>query len=370
MPGSISTETGGSVYSEMVGSVWGEIIKLLIHFARPFSGEPTAPGVPYRTFAINDVSKVPAGEAVGRGTVEEGYTQLLLDLDEAEQKLPEGGADRANKGAAIALKSRIKLHKQDWAGVLTEAAKISDDYAVTANPATPFRGGTSSDNIFSFINSEGSNPNVNGALAAMYGNPADGGRGLVKISPLIWRADFWHADDTRRSGLTARNGAGIYTAKYIDHVTRTDPNPILRYAEVALNAAEASAHQGDLGAAVDLLNSVRSRALPASVPAFTVAGLGGEAGVLQAIYNERRIEFLAEGRRWADIHRLSGSGEMEGTPEKAISRSIKNIDFYTTDRAISTDYALEYDDYRFIWPIPLDEIQNNASAPIAQNPGY
>lgn len=375
LPGAVES---GVLTQEAADAYRGEMLflralahhELLIHFARPFSGEPTAPGVPYRTFAINDVSKVPAGEAVGRGTVEEGYTQLLLDLDEAEQKLPEGGADRANKGAAIALKSRIKLHKQDWAGVLTEAAKISDDYAVTANPATPFRGGTSSDNIFSFINSEGSNPNVNGALAAMYGNPADGGRGLVKISPLIWRADFWHADDTRRSGLTARNAAGIYTAKYIDHVTRTDPNPILRYAEVALNAAEASAHQGDLGAAVDLLNSVRSRALPASVPAFTVAGLGGEAGVLQAIYNERRIEFLAEGRRWADIHRLSGSGVMEGTPEKAISRSVTNIDFYTTDRAISTDYALEYDSHLFIWPIPLEEIQTNASAPIAQNPGY
>src|SRR5690606_19803659 len=118
-----------------------------------------------RTFAINDVSKVPAGEAVGRGTVEEGYTQLLADLDEAEQKLPAGSPDRANKGAAIALKSRIKLHMQDWTGVLAEAAKIEADYDVTANPSTPFRGGTSSDNIFSFINSEGSNPNTNGALA-------------------------------------------------------------------------------------------------------------------------------------------------------------------------------------------------------------
>lgn len=344
--------------------------ELLIHFARPYSDDTQAPGVPYRTFAINDVSKVPAGEAVGRGTVEEGYTQLLADLDEAEQKLPAGSPDRANKGAAIALKSRIKLHMQDWTGVLAEAAKIEADYDVTANPSTPFRGGTSSDNIFSFINSEGSNPNTNGALAAMYGNPADGGRGLVKISPLIWRADFWHAEDTRRTTLTARNGAGIYTAKYIDHVTRTDPNPILRYSEVVLNAAEANAQLTQLDAAVALLNSVRGRALPASVPAFTAAGLGGQAGVLTAIYNERRIEFLAEGRRWADIHRLSGAGVMEGTPAKATSRSITNVDFYTTNRTVTTDYALEYDSHLFIWPIPLEEIQTNATAPIAQNPGY
>ncbi|WPR75133.1 RagB/SusD family nutrient uptake outer membrane protein [Algoriphagus sp. NG3] len=344
--------------------------ELLIHFARPYSDDPSLPGVPYRTFAINDVPKVPDGEAVGRGTVGEDYAQLLADLDEAEQKLPEGGVDRASKGAAIALKSRVKLHMEDWSGVISEFGKIDASYEVTANPAEPFRGGTSSDNIFSFINSEGSNPGTNGALPAMYGNPADGGRGLVKISPLIWRADFWNEADVRRTALTSRNAAGIYSAKYIDHVTRTDPNTILRFSEVVLNAAEANAQLGQLNDAVALLNSVRDRALPASVPSFTAGGLGGKDGVLTAIYNERRIEFLAEGRRWADIHRLAGAGVLPGIPAKVISRSIKNIDFYTTDRAFSTDYAEPYSSNLFIWPIPLEEIQNNASSPIEQNPGY
>jgi hypothetical protein len=344
--------------------------ELLIHFARPYSDDENAPGVPYRTFAINDVSKVPAGEAVPRGTVAEGYTQLLIDLDEAETLLPTGAASRANKGAAIALKSRIKLHKEDWAGVIAEHEKIKGSYAVTADPIAPFRGGTSTDNIFSFINSEGSNPGVNGALAPMYGNPANGGRGLVKISPLIWKAGFWHAEDTRRSSLTSRNASGIFTAKYIQYVTRTDPNTILRFSEVVLNAAEANAQLGNLDVAVALVNSVRDRALPDTVPSFTAAGLGGQAGILTAIYNERRIEFLAEGRRWSDIHRLSGAGIMAGVPVKAQSRGITNIDYYTTDRVVPTDHAIQYSSHLFIWPIPLEEIQTNASAPIAQNPGY
>ncbi|MGX7836109.1 hypothetical protein ACWKSR_13235, partial [Campylobacter fetus subsp. venerealis] len=67
----------------------------------------------------------------------------------------------------------------------------------------------SSENIFSFLNSAASNPGVNGALAAMYGNPANGGRGLVKISPVIWRADFWNAQDLRRSSLSSNNPEGI-----------------------------------------------------------------------------------------------------------------------------------------------------------------
>ncbi|WP_035467691.1 RagB/SusD family nutrient uptake outer membrane protein [Algoriphagus mannitolivorans] len=343
--------------------------ELLLHFARPYSENPSAPGVPYRTFAINDVPKVPQGEAVGRGTVGEDYNQLLSDLNEAETLLPTGTALRANKGAAIALKSRVKLHMKDWAGVIAEYAKIQGSYAVTPSPTTPFRTATSSDNIFSFVHTDASNAGVNGALASMYGNPNNGARGLVKVSPIIWRASFWHQEDTRRA-LTTQSSAGVYTNKYIDPVTYRDPTVILRFAEVVLNAAEANAQLGNLDVAVAQLNSVRSRALPASVPAFTAAGLGGKEGILTAIYNERRIEFLAEGRRWADIHRLSGAGVMTGVPAKATSRSITSIDFYTGARAIPTDHAIPYSSHLFIWPIPLEEIQTNASAPIAQNPGY
>lgn len=372
--------SNGVLTAEQANAYKGEMLflralahhELLVHFARPISDDENAPGVPYRTFSINDVPKVPEGEAVGRGTVGEAYDKLLADLDAAAAASGSGSGSvsRAGYGAAIALKTRVLLHMERWADVLVEYEKINDLYAVTANPATPFRGGTSSDNIFSFLNSEASNGTVNGALPAMYGNPANGGRGLVKISPLIWKASFWHAEDTRRSELTSRNAAGIYSAKYIDPVTRTDPNTILRFSEVVLNAAEANAQLGNLDVAVTLLNSVRDRALPDTVPSFTAAGLGGQAGVLTAIYNERRIEFLAEGRRWADIHRLSGAGVMNGIPLKAQSRSINNIDYYTTNRTVLTSHDLPYDSHLFIWPIPLVEIQTNTSAPIEQNPGY
>lgn len=367
--------TDGVLTSEEGNAYKGEMLflralahhELLIHFARPYADDPSSMGIPYRTFGVDDVAKVPDGEAVPRGTVGEDYTQLLLDLDAAEGFLPEGGPFRANKGAAIALKSRIKLHMQDWDGVLAEYTKLSSEYSVTANPATPFRGGTSTDNIFSFVNSAEANPGVNGALPSMYGNPNLGARGLVKISPIIWRADFWDSADTRRSLLTTQSSTGIFTDKYQDAVTYTDPNVILRFSEVVLNAAEANARLGNMMEAVDLLNSVRSRALPASVPAYTVAGLGD--GVLQAILNERRIEFLAEGRRWPDIHRLSGEGLMDGIPEKATTRSITSISFYQSGD-IPTDHSLEYSSHLFVWPIPLDEIQTNISAPIPQNPGY
>lgn len=378
-------ESSGAITTEVMNQYMGEALylralahhELVLYFARPYSDDPSSMGIPYRTFAINDVSKVGPGEAVGRGTVQEVYTQLLSDLDQAESLLNTStNPFRAQKGAAIGLKARIKLHMEDWAGVLAEYSKISGIYAVTANPLAPFRGGTSTDNIFSFQNSQTSNPGVNGALANMYGNPNLGSRGLVKISPVIWRAEFWLAEDTRRSqrgatdGMVSQGPLGMFTNKYIDNITFSDQSIVMRFSEVVLAAAEANARLGNAGPAVTLLNSVRSRALPASVPAYTTASFASTDALIDAIINETRIEFLAEGRRFPNIHRLSGEGRMAGIPLKATSRSINSLSFYTTSVAIPRDHALPYESNLFVWPIPLVEILTNSSAPIEQNPGY
>ncbi|WP_246539111.1 RagB/SusD family nutrient uptake outer membrane protein [Litoribacter ruber] len=350
--------------------------ELVVFFARPYADNPSSMGIPYRTFAINDVSLVEEGEGVGRGTVESVYQQLLADLDEAEELLPTSGtAFRARSQAAIGLKSRVKLHMQDWQGVIDEYNKLAGEFAVTPDPLTPFRGGTSSDNIFSFENTELSNAGVNGALPQMYGNPDRGARGLVKISPVIWTADFWLEEDERRSvangadGMVTTNPGGIFTNKYIDPVTYNDPTVIQRFAEVVLNAAEAQARLGNSGEAVSLLNEVRDRAIPAG-NSFTAAALGGMDEIIEAIIQERRIEFLAEGRRFPDIHRLAGEGRIPGIPAKAASRSVNSLDFYTGEAEIQFDHALEYSSNLFVWPIPQEEILNNATAPIEQNPGY
>lgn len=352
--------------------------ELVVYFARPYSDNPSSMGIPYRTFAINDVAKVQPGEAVGRGTVQSVYDQLLTDLNEAESLLPDAGnAFRARKAAAIALKARVKLHMKDWAGVIAEHAKLASAFAVTANPLAPFRGGNTSDNIFSFENTQASNAGVNGALPNMYGNPNKGARGLVKISPLIWRADFWHPRDLRRSvqgaadGMVSRGPLGMFTNKYIDNTTFSDPTPIIRFSEIVLAAAEAQARLGNSSAAVTLLNSVRNRALPSDVPVYTEASFATADALITAIINETRIEFLAEGRRFPNIHRLSGEGRMAGIPAKATSRSITSVTFYEDlTRTIPTDHSLAYTENIFVWPIPLEEILTNNSAPLPQNPGY
>jgi starch-binding outer membrane protein, SusD/RagB family len=196
---------------------------------------------------------------------------------------------------------------------------------------------------------------------------------LVKVSPLIWTAPFWAQGDLRRTELTTRGPDGIYTSKYDGYVNRDDPSPIIRHAEAVLNAAEANVRLGNAGEALVLLNSVRNRAIPAGTVPFTEAGLAGqEGGILQAILNEKRIEFLAEGIWWYDIHRLSGMGELPGIPPKVPSRSVNDISQYEEGvwGSEDLDHSLPYDNPQFIWPLPLQEIVNNPVLAGQQNPGY
>ncbi|MBB6003185.1 RagB/SusD family nutrient uptake outer membrane protein [Arcicella rosea] len=78
--------------------------------------------------------------------------------------------------------------------------------------------------------------------------------------------------------------------------------PVLRYAEVLLNLAEAKARLA--GASVDasalaLLNAVRGR----STTAYTAADFANSTALVNAILTERRIEFLGEGFRSIDLQR-------------------------------------------------------------------
>src|SRR5690606_25000911 len=104
------------------------------------------------------------------------------------------------------------------------------------------------------------------------------------------------------SGLTTvRNGQRVLakftkiTAPYTDYV------PIIRYAEVLLNYAEALAETNELVLAADLLLAVRKRA--DAEYTFPSAVRTDREALIAAILTERRIELLGEGFRTQDIQR-------------------------------------------------------------------
>ena len=53
------------------------------------------------------------------------------------------------------------------------------------------------------------------------------------------------------------------------------------------------------------MNLVRNRSLAALTSQYTTASFATRTDLVRAILLERRIEFLAEGRRWPDIHRTA-----------------------------------------------------------------
>jgi len=372
----------------------------LLMFAKPYlDGNGTALGIPWRDFPINTTAAVNSILTSPRNTVAEVYAKILDDLDYAETNLPAASGSisyRATKAAAIALKMRVKLHKGDWAGVITEGAKIVPTaavvypivptslvspiggYALTASPDGPFANNNSVENIFSIKNDPVDAPSTNGGLSRLLGAANLGGRGLVSLSPIIYNNPGWLCDDKRRSLLTVAgtNSAGtqsVFTTKYRDYPTYGDYAPQMRYAEVLLMLAEAEARNAAAVSTrgVDLLNVVRNRSLATPLTQqYTVASFATKVDLVKAILLERRIELLAEGRRWGDISRLVTDANYTtgGIPAKALNGTAGLSNFVCGAGYTPGQTAIPYANFLFLWPIPASEVVANPI--VVQNPGY
>ena len=90
---------------------------------------------------------------------------------------------------------------------------------------------------------------------------------------------------------------------------RNAPFPVYLPGEILLIRAEAQARLGDLAAARDLINQVRTRmgtatTLGASLPPLPADALDTLPEVLRQIAYERRYELYSQGLRWEDLRRL------------------------------------------------------------------
>lgn len=399
--------TGGVLTTEVGNRYKGELLflraltyhSLLIHFALPLnvSGNNNY-GLPLYLEAINTVDDVEKALTIGRSTVEQTYTQILKDLDDAETLF---GSDdlntvnpitRVSRGTVIALKTRVYLHKRDWLKVKAEAVKLASGttapftspvggYELTASPETPFRSyEDNTESIFSIENSNDDNGSVNGAMAAMM-SARSGGRSIVTSSPTLYNSTFWLADDKRRTELLYYSEAYKYyfCDKYQEVTTRADYTPIIRYAEVLLNYAEAAIRNGDKTLALELLNAVRNRSLnDPTTQTYTSASFATDDDLLEAILWERRIEFHGEGRRWEDIHRLANDDKFPsgGIPKKIEYKNAKGIASFEIGKPMNDSWFtasrafIPYTDKRFLWPIPDNDLVRNPTLAKQQNAGW
>ncbi|GAA4444299.1 RagB/SusD family nutrient uptake outer membrane protein [Pontibacter saemangeumensis] len=325
---------------------------LVTLYAKPYSADNgNSPGVPLRLQAETST----ANNDLARSSVAQVYTQILKDLDEAESALPESYATpalnttRAHKNTAIALKTRVYLHMGNYGKVIEEAQKIVTDvapftapsgvaHALQADVAVPFTDYTTTESVFSMPMSDLDAPGTQNQLG-YYFNAAPVGNGEYFLSTEgILNDAAWPATDARKTKLVVTAGGNAYLAKFVKPAPFTDYVPVIRYAEVLLNYAEAAARTGNLDKAVALLSAVRGRS-DASY-AFPAEAVATQDALVNTILTERRIELLGEGFRSLDITRT-----LQTFPEKTGS-GISAPAVAPT----STDY---------VWPMPNSELATN-----------
>ena len=324
---------------------------LLQLYAQPYNKDNGAsPGLPLRLLA----EKTAANNDLARSTVAETYAQILSDLNTAEPLVATNNGSallnvtRIHKNSIAAYKTRVYLHMSNWTSVKSEAAKIvsatapftaSSGVAFRLNStfagiwATPY---TSSESILSMPFTSTDLPGGQNGLAH-YHHPSSSESYFLNTEPGTAYA-MLNAADARKvlfqSGTVS--GATVYfTGKWQNFTVQADYAPVIRYAEVLLNYAEAIAKADGLTQqAVDLLNAVRIRSYPAG--AFTLAGFADVTAFMTAVMNERTMEFLGEGIRNMDIMRT-----------------------YQTIPGKQSIPAVPITSKSYIWPIPDSEISTN-----------
>ena len=141
-------------------------------------------------------------------------------------------------------------------------------------------------------------------------------------------------------GSVTQGGTTIWFGDLYYRLPATDPAYIFRIAELYLIRAEARAHLNDIDGAVNDLNEIRDRA---GIADYTT---DSQEDILEAIENERRVEFAFEAHRWFDLARTGRA--------KAVLEAL--------------DPNTKVADYELVFPIPITQIQLDTN--LEQNDGY
>jgi hypothetical protein len=285
-------------------------------------------------------------------TPAETVAALVADFTDAAAGLPEQWDDanlgRATKGAALGYLGKTHLYAGNWADAVTALEQVynSGTYSLMPNHEDAFAidqennaeavfelqyGSNSDDNGWVLDDNHSENFKASqGWMRAWWqdaGNGAPGG-GLGIYVPTEEMINAFEDSDTRRFSSIYKSGDTFYGSggvsapydpawsptgsnlkKYRgENATKFTPvnfaidynnERLMRFADVILMLAEAKLETGDLQAATDLMNEVRSRSFPDG-PA--IEG-DTQQELFDALVHERHVELAFEGHRLFDLVR-------------------------------------------------------------------
>lgn len=156
--------------------------------------------------------------------------------------------------------------------------------------------------------------------------------------------------------------------------------PVIRYAEILLNYAEAVFERNGSISDADLdksLNRTRLRINKSMPPLSNQFVQTNGLDMRTEIRRERTVELFAEGFRTDDVKRWHNAVELLGKPELGVKWT--GTEYMTTypqgasaakdaDGIIIVDAARNFSEKNYLWPIPSQQLQLNPN--LEQNPGW
>jgi hypothetical protein len=306
-------------------------------------------------------------EGQPRATVEEVYTQVNKDLDEALTLLAgytrSGTAAKSNIDINVVrgIKARVALTQQDWDAAATNAVAARTGYALM--DTTAYKSGFNNINNQEWIWGSRQIDDHNTFFFSYFAYiSANFNSTVLRTQPRAINATLWNAiaaTDIRkqmwdRTGATVPvppGGARVpyQNKKFLAQSSSTSVGdvPYMRSAEMYLIEAEAKARQalnGPAQTALFTLNKNRNQS-------YVLSTNTGQ-GLIDEIFFNRRIELWGEGFRFLDLKRTNSPLNRNGIPNHLPS--------------LVQVFDIPAGDVRWEWLFPQDEL--NANKAILQNP--
>lgn len=308
-------------------------------------------------------------EGQKRATVEEVYTQVNKDLDDAVVLLTgyvrSGSAAKSNFDVSVVkgIKARVALTQQDWETAATNAIAARAGYTLMTNTdyLKGFNDITNSEWMWGSRQIDDHNTFFYSYFAYI---SANFNSTVIRTQPRAINATLWNgisATDIRKqcwdlTGATVPvppGGARVayQNKKYLakSDALSTGDVPYMRMGEMYFIEAEARARQG--GAQTTNAQNALFTVMKNRNPGYVLTTNTGNALINEIMLN-RRIEFWGEGFRFTDLKRTDAPLNRNGIPNHL--------------PALAIVYDIPAGDKLWQFLFPQDEL--NANKLIEQNP--
>ena len=302
---------------------------LLQQFSKPYDVETAKsdPGIVLKLQA--DIN-----EQRGISSVENCYSQILHDLEEAVKLLPKTSqvVSRPNLTSAYALLARVYLSRFDYDNAL-KYANLS--LQLNANLMNFNSITTSFPDLF-----KQKNPEVIFYAIPILKTPIFTQNGIIN-KELI---NLYSTTDLRREKFfkfDAAENAQIKTSYYVNGLAYTFAG--LLTTEQYLIKAECLIRKNAFEEGIVLINQLRKFRMSDKVP-FIDLTAGNKEEALSIVLEERRRELFMKGLRWFDLRRLNKDDLFKRTLKRTYN---------------GNEYQLGPTDEFYAFPVPTTELQYN-----------